>query len=37
MEKNGTFSLFDTNANGNVTCAYIMTFHYTSVLQKVYI
>ena len=27
MEKNGTFSLFDTSVNGNVTFAYIMTFY----------
>ena len=27
MEKNGTFSLFETSVNGYMTCAYIMTFH----------
>ena len=37
MEKNGTFSLFDTSVNGNVTTfAYIMTFHCTSVLKVWY-
>ena len=30
-EKNGTFSLFETSVNGNVTFAYIMTFHFHSV------
>ena len=34
MEKNGTFSLFETSVNGNVTFAYIMTFHCTSVLTN---
>ena len=32
MEKIGTFSLFETRVNGKVTYAYIMVFHYTSVL-----
>ena len=31
VEKNGTFSLFETIVNGNVTFSYIMTFHCTSV------
>ena len=31
-EKNCTFSLFETSVNGNVTFAYIMTFHFHSVL-----
>ena len=31
MEKNGNFSLFETSVNGNVTFAYIMMFHCTSV------
>ena len=30
-EKNCTFSLFETSVNGNVTFAYIMTFHFHSV------
>ena len=30
-EKNGSFSLFETNVNDNLTFAYIMTFHCTSV------
>ena len=30
-EKNCTFSLFETSLNGNVTFAYIMTFHFHSV------
>ena len=30
-EKNYTFSLFETSVNGNVTFAYIMTFHFHSV------
>ena len=30
-EKNWTFSLFETSVNGNVTFAYIMTFHFHSV------
>ena len=33
--KNGTFSLFETSVNDNVTFAYIMTFHCTSVLLRV--
>ena len=32
-EKNCTFSLFETSVNGNVTFAYIMTFHFHSVLK----
>ena len=32
-EKNGTFSLFETSVNGNVTFAYIMTFHFHSVYR----
>ena len=31
MEENGAFSLFETSVNGNVTFAYIMTFHSTRV------
>ena len=34
MEKDGTFSLFETSANGNVTFAYIMTFYCTSVYTR---
>ena len=30
-EKNCTFCLFETSVNGNVTFAYIMTFHFHSV------
>ena len=30
-EKNCTFSLFETSVNGNVTFAYIITFHFHSV------
>ena len=33
MEKNSTFSLFETSANGNMPFAYIMTFQCTSVLN----
>ena len=32
-EKNCTFSLFETSVDGNVTFAYIMTFHFHSVLH----
>ena len=32
-KKNCTFSLFETSVNGNVTFAYIMTFHFHSVLR----
>ena len=32
-EKNCTFSLFETSVNGNVTFAYIMTFHFHNVLD----
>ena len=28
METNGTFSLLETSVSGNITCAYIMMFHY---------
>ena len=31
IEQNGTFNLFETSVNGNVTFAYSMTFHCTSV------
>ena len=31
LEQNGTFSLFDTSVNGNLTFAYIMAFPCTSV------
>ena len=37
VEKNGTFSLFDTRVNGNVTFAYIMRFHCTSAFFIVYV
>ena len=33
-EKNCTFRLFETSVNGNVTFAYIMTFHFHSVWSK---
>ena len=36
MKNNGTFSLFETNANGNhgkVELAHVMTFHCTSVMH----
>ena len=32
-EKNGTFSLFETSVKETVTFAYIMTFHFHSVLE----
>ena len=32
-EKNGTFRLFETSVKETVTFAYIMTFHFHSVLQ----
>ena len=35
-EKNCTFSLFETSVNGNVTFAYIMTFHFHSVYKMPY-
>ena len=35
-EKNGTFSLFETSVNGNVTFAYIMTFHFHSVILDLF-
>ena len=34
VEKNGTFSLFETSVNGNMTFAYIMTFHCTRVYLR---
>ena len=34
-EKNCTFSLFETSVNGNVTFAYIMTFHFHSVYSLI--
>ena len=33
MEKNGTFSLFETSADDNVMFVYIMTFHCTKYLD----
>ena len=36
-EKNCTFSLFETSVNGNVTFAYIMTFHFHSVLLSLFL
>ena len=35
-EKNCTFSLFETSVNGNVTFAYIMTFHFHSIFKRLF-
>ena len=37
MEKNDTFSLFDTSVSGNMTFEYVMTFHCTSVSRHLHV